>query len=114
LHGVEFNVPTATAQTILPQTKPIPKAILAKRGGLVQVTAAIVNLLDSKFLFASLIWGSVGAGYFIYGKKQQATIPMIAGVVMVAISYLVGSWFWMSLFCLALMTAVYWLVKQGY
>jgi hypothetical protein len=82
--------------------------------GMVQVAAATVNLLDSKFLFASLLWGSVGFGYFIYGKKQQATMPMIGGVVMVAISYLVGSWFWMSLLCLALMFVVYWLVKQGY
>ncbi|MFO1514556.1 MAG: amino acid transport protein [Verrucomicrobiota bacterium] len=81
---------------------------------MVQVAAATVNLLDSKFLFASLLWGSVGFGYFIYGKKQQATMPMIGGVVMVAISYLVGSWFWMSLLCLALMFVVYWLVKQGY
>ena len=31
-----------------------------------------VNLLDANFLFASLIWGSVGAGYFIYGKRQQS------------------------------------------
>ena len=81
---------------------------------MMQVAAATVNLLDSKFLFASLIWGSVGFGYFIYDKKQQATMPMIGGVVMVAISYLVGSWFWMSLLCVALMLAVYWLVKQGY
>lgn len=81
---------------------------------LVQCAAAIVNLLDAKFLFASLLWGSIGAGYFIYGKKQEATIPLIGGLVMIAISYLVGSWFWMSLMCLALMATVYWLVKQGY
>jgi len=80
----------------------------------VQVIAATVNLLDSKFLFASLLWGSIGFGYFIYGKKQQSTMPMIGGLVMVAISYLVGSWFWMSLICLALMFAIYWLLKRGY
>ncbi len=72
-----------------------------------------VHLFDSKFLFASLLWGSVGAGYFIYGRKQQAMMPMIAGVIMVAISYFVGSWVWMSLLCVLLMVAVYWLVKQG-
>ena len=76
--------------------------------------AATVNLLDSKFLFASLVWGSVGVGYFIYGKKQEAMIPMIGGLVMIALSYFVGSWFWMSLSCVGLMAAIYWLVKQGY
>lgn len=79
-----------------------------------QATVTTVNLPDSKFLFASLLWGSIGFGYFLYGKRQQSTLPMIGGVVMVAISYLVGSWFWMSLLCLALMLTVYWLLKQGY
>lgn len=79
-----------------------------------QVAITIVNLLDAKFLFASLIWGSVGVGYFIYGKKQQAMIPMIGGLVMIALSYFVGSWFWMSLACLTLMATIYWLVRQGY
>lgn len=73
-----------------------------------------MNLLDSKFLFASLIWGSVGVGYFVYGKKQEAIIPMVGGVVMIAVSYFVGSWFWMSLTCLGLICAIYWLLKRGY
>jgi len=81
---------------------------------MVQIGATTVISLDSKFLFASLIWGSVGVGYFIYGKRQQAMVPMIGGVAMVAISYLVGSWFWMSLLSIALMITVYWLVRQGY
>jgi len=79
-----------------------------------QLVGAIVNLLDSKFLFASLLWGSIGVGYFIYGKKQAAMIPMIGGLTMIAVSYLVGSWFWMSLTCLAVMAGIYWLLKQGY
>ena len=70
--------------------------------------------LDSKFLFASLIWGSVGVGYFIYGKRQQAAVPMVAGVAMVVLSYLVASWLLMSILCITLMFAVYWLLKQGY
>lgn len=87
---------------------------LAKARGLMQVDVALVNLLDAKFLFASLLWGSIGVGYFIYGKKQQAMIPMIGGLVMIALSYFVGSWFWMSLACIGLMAAIYWLVRQGY
>lgn len=73
-----------------------------------------VDLLDTKFLLASLLWGSVGVGYFIYGRKQEALLPMIAGVVMIAVSYLLSSWFWMSLLCLALMIAIYLLAKRGY
>jgi uncharacterized membrane protein HdeD (DUF308 family) len=71
-------------------------------------------MFSTSFLFASLVWGSVGVGYFIYGKKQGAWAPMAAGVVMVAISYFVASALLMSLLCLALMVGVYLLLKQGY
>jgi hypothetical protein len=29
-------------------------------------------MFSASSLFASLVWGSIGVGYFIYGKKQQA------------------------------------------
>lgn len=72
------------------------------------------NLFDASFLFASLLWGSLGIGYFIYGKKQGAMMPMIGGILMIAASYVVSSWLLMSLICIALMVAVYLLVKRGY
>jgi hypothetical protein len=75
--------------------------------------SGILNF-DSSFLFASLLWGSVGVGYWIYGKKQRAMMPMIGGAAMIGISYLVSSWLLMSLLGLALMVAVYLLVKRGY
>lgn len=74
--------------------------------------SGILNF-DSSFLFASLLWGSIGIGYWIYGKKQREMMPMIGGAAMIAISYLVSSWLLMSLLGLALMVAVYLLVKRG-
>jgi len=71
-------------------------------------------MFNANFLFASLIWGSVGMGYFIYGKKQASWLAMIGGVLMMAASYLVGSALLMSLVCLGIMGAVYFLLKQGY
>jgi hypothetical protein len=73
-----------------------------------------MNLLDTHFLFASLFWGSVGVGYWIYGKKQREMIPMLAGVAMIAVSYLVSSWLLMTLLCILLAVAVYLLLKRGY
>jgi hypothetical protein len=73
-----------------------------------------VNLFDTKFLFASLLWGSIGVGYFIYGKKQRELMPMLGGVAMVAVSYFVGSALLMSLISIALMVAVYLLMKRGW
>jgi hypothetical protein len=71
-------------------------------------------MLNASFLFASLIWGSVGLGYFIYGKKQSSWAPMVGGVLMMAASYFVSSALLMSVACAALILIVYFLLKRGY
>lgn len=73
-----------------------------------------MNLLSAKWLVASLIWGSVGLGYCIYGKRQQSWVPFAAGGLMMVVSYFVASAVLMSLICAALMAVVYVLLKQGY
>ena len=72
------------------------------------------NLFDTNFLLASLLWGSIGVGYFIYGKKQGAMMPMIGGIVMIAVSYVVSSWLLMSLLSIGIIVAIHWLIKRGY
>jgi hypothetical protein len=71
-------------------------------------------MFNTRVLFASLIWGSVGVGYFIYGKRQSSWVPMTGGVLIIAISYLTGSALVMSLLCSGIMGLVYFLVKRGY
>jgi hypothetical protein len=70
-------------------------------------------MLTTNFLFASLIWGSIGIGYFIYGKRQQSISAMAGGIVMVVASYFIGSALAMSLVCLGIVTVVYFLIKWG-
>lgn len=72
-----------------------------------------MDLLNTNFLFASLIWGSVGVGYWVYGKRQSSMSSMFGGVAMIAASYLVSSWLLMSLICLATAMGVYLLMKRG-
>ncbi len=72
-----------------------------------------MNLFDANFLFASLIWGSVGVGYFIYGKKQQEPVPLVGGVVMIGVSYFVASALLMSLVSLAIMAAGFFVMRRG-
>jgi hypothetical protein len=71
-------------------------------------------MFSSSFLFASLFWGSVGVGYFIYGKKQGSWLPMAGGGAMVAASYFIGSALLMSLLCAGVVVAVYSLLRRGY
>jgi len=72
------------------------------------------QMFNASFLFASLVWGSIGVGYFIYGKKQSSWPPLVGGIAMIAVSYLIGSALLMSLISLGLMAAVYFMLKQGY
>jgi hypothetical protein len=70
-------------------------------------------MFNTSFLFASLIWGSIGLGYFIYGKKQQSLSAMAGGISMIAASYFISSALVMSLVCPGIMAAVYFLLKRG-
>ncbi len=64
-------------------------------------------------LWASLIWGAIGSGLFIYGKKQSATVPMIGGLVMIGASYFCETALVMSVVCVAIIAAIWWLIRRG-
>lgn len=72
-----------------------------------------MDFMNAEFLFASLVWGSVGVAYFIYGKKQGEWWPAMGGLLMIGISYFVASALLMSVLCLAVIAAVYWLLRRG-
>ncbi|MEQ6289159.1 hypothetical protein ACFPAG_00810 [Vogesella sp. GCM10023246] len=42
-----------------------------------------------------LLWGvvvsSVGFGYFIYGKKQRTLLPLLCGIALMVVPYLIAS-----------------------
>ncbi|MEI7869190.1 MAG: hypothetical protein WCI11_14975 [Candidatus Methylumidiphilus sp.] len=42
---------------------------------------------------ASLLWGllfgSIGLGFFIYGKKQQAIVPLVCGLALMVSPYFI-------------------------
>jgi hypothetical protein len=71
-------------------------------------------LLDQHYLWASMIWGAIAGGYLVYGWRQRATWPLAGGVLMTLVSFFIASALLMSLVCIAVMFAVYWLAKQGY
>jgi len=70
------------------------------------------SMLDEHFLFASVIWGGVAGGYLFYARKQREVTPFIGGVAMMAASFLITSWFWMTLASIGIMVAVYWQMKR--
>ena len=66
----------------------------------------------SSTLFASLIWGSIGLGFAIYGKKQRATAPLVGGILLMGISYFIGSALVMSLVGVALVAGIVWIGRH--
>ncbi len=49
--------------------------------------------MDSSTIFWGVLFGSVGSGYAIYGKKQQKIVPTLCGVGLIVFPYLVeGTW----------------------
>jgi hypothetical protein len=62
--------------------------------------------LDSWTLFASLIWGSIGVGYIVYGKKQRSAPAFAGGMAMTVVSYF-ASTIPMSLISIGIMVGVY-------
>jgi hypothetical protein len=71
-------------------------------------------MFNTSTLFASLLWGSVGVGYWIYGKKQQSLAAMVGGILMVVVSYFAGSALVMSVLALGIAAGVYFMIKRGF
>ena len=60
---------------------------------------------------SSLIWGvifgSVGLGYFVYGKKQHAVVPLLCGVALMVVPYFISGAWLLVLVCAAIAAVPY-------
>jgi hypothetical protein len=65
--------------------------------------------MDTATIVWGMIFGAVGTGYFIYGRKQQALLPLFCGIGLMVFPYFVTGTLWMLLVGGALMAAPwYW------
>jgi hypothetical protein len=53
-------------------------------------------------LFIGVICGSIGVGYFIYGKKRRRFIPIIAGLGLIIVPYFLDNLVLLSIVCVVL------------
>jgi hypothetical protein len=42
-------------------------------------------------LLWGLLFGSIGLGFFIYGKKQRAVVPLVCGLALMVFPYFVSN-----------------------
>jgi len=48
-------------------------------------------MLDPTYIFVSLIFSSIGLGYFIYGKKQKNKISFYSGIGLMVYPYFIAN-----------------------
>jgi hypothetical protein len=67
------------------------------------------EMIDPSTIIWGIIFGSIGMGFFIYGKKQQAFIPIVSGIGLMIIPYFVANIYILVLIGLALIVLPYFL-----
>jgi len=68
---------------------------------------------SSGWIFTSLLVGSVGAGLFLYGKKQARPPQLLAGILIAVDSGIVSSPTWMCLGALGVIGALWIALRAG-
>lgn len=46
--------------------------------------------MDTSVLLWGVLFSAIGFGYFLYGKKQQAVVPLLCGIALMAYPYFVS------------------------
>ncbi len=62
---------------------------------------------DTNSLLVAVIFGSIGTGMFLYGKKQGRLVPLLVGVALIVVPFFIPGALWQTVICLALLGASY-------
>jgi hypothetical protein len=63
------------------------------------------SAMDMNTMIIGFLASSLGLGYFIYGKKQQLFVPMVAGGALCAIPFFIDNLVVLAIACLVAMIA---------
>jgi len=47
--------------------------------------------LSESSLFPGLLFGSIGTGFLLYGRKQRAVVPLLCGLALIIYPFFVSS-----------------------
>ena len=67
--------------------------------------------MDMNQLMLSMVFGTIGLGMFMYGKKEVRFVPLGAGLGLMVLPYFFSNLLVMSGVCVALM-ALPWVIRQ--
>ena len=63
--------------------------------------------MDTSSLLWGLLFGSIGLGFFVYGRRQQAVVPRVCGVALMVFPYFVSNTMLLVILGLALVAIPY-------
>jgi hypothetical protein len=66
--------------------------------------------MDTNQLLLSFVFGTVGMGMFMYGKKASRLVPLGAGLALMLVPYFIPNLIAMTVVC-CLLTAVPWVLR---
>lgn len=67
------------------------------------------NRVTTASLLWGLLFGSIGLGFVIYGRRQRAVVPLLCGLALMVIPYVVSNSILLVLIAVALMAIPYFL-----
>ena len=47
--------------------------------------------MQTAVLLWGLLFGSIGLGFFIYGRRQRAVVPLVCGLVLMVFPYFISN-----------------------
>jgi len=45
----------------------------------------------TSLLIWGMVFGAIGLGFFAYGKKQKAIVPLVSGIALIAFPYFIAN-----------------------
>ena len=47
--------------------------------------------MDTSALLWGLLFGSIGLGFFVYGRRQKTVVPLVCGIALMVFPYFVSN-----------------------
>ena len=63
--------------------------------------------MSTSSLLWGLLFGSVGLGFFVYGRKQKVVVPLVCGLVLMVFPYFISNTILLVAIGVALMAVPY-------
>ena len=63
--------------------------------------------MDTSSLLWGLLFGSIGLGFFVYGRRQKTVVPLVCGVALIIFPYFVSNTVLLVILGLALIAIPY-------